>query len=101
MRLIENIGKDVSDQLRADVSAAPCFSITVDQSTDMTVVSQLCVWIRFPKEKSFGEEMLCLLPHVGQMRGEDILNALLAFVDEQKSQFVSLASVCTDGAPII
>ena len=31
MRRIENIGKDVSDQLCADLSAAPCFSIAVDQ----------------------------------------------------------------------
>ncbi len=59
MRRIENIGKDVSDQLCADVSAAPCFSIAVDESTDLTDVAQLCVWVRFPKEKSFQEEMLC------------------------------------------
>ncbi len=69
MRRIENIGKDVSDQLCADVSAAQCFSIAVDESTDLTDVAQLCVWVRFPKEKSFQEEMLCLLPLVGQTRG--------------------------------
>ena len=79
MRRIKNIGKDVSDQLRADLSAAPCFSIAVDGSTDVTDVAQLCVWVRFPKENLFREEMLCLLPLLGQTRGEDIMNALLAF----------------------
>ncbi len=86
MRRIENIGKDVSDQLCADVSAAPCFSIAVDESTDLTDVAQLCVWVR-------------LLPLVGQTRGEDILNAFLAFFDEKKLSWSGLASVCTDGAP--
>ncbi len=99
MRRIENIGKDVSDQLCADVSAAPFFSIAVDESTDLTDVAQLCVWVRFPKEQSFQEEMLCLLPLVGQTRGEDILNAFLAFFDEKKLSWSGLASVCTDGAP--
>ena len=42
-RRIKNIGKDVSDQLCADLSAAPCFSIAVDESTDVTDVAQLCV----------------------------------------------------------
>lgn len=99
MRRIEDIGKDVSDQLTADLSAAPCFSIAVDESTDVTDVAQLCVWVRFPKENSFREEMLCLLPLLGQTRGEDILNALLAFFDERKLSWSSLVSVCTDGAP--
>ncbi len=48
MRRIENIGKDVSDQLCADVSAAPYFSIAVDESTDLTDVAQLCVWVKVP-----------------------------------------------------
>ncbi len=96
MRRIENIGKDVSDQLCADVSAAQCFSIAVDESTDLTDVAQLCVWVRFPKEKSFQEEMLCLLPLVRQTRGEDILNAFLAFFDEKKTQLVR-SSKCVHG----
>ncbi len=83
MRRIENIGKDVSDQLCAYVSAAPCFSIAVDESTDLTDVAQLCVWVR-------------LLPLVGQTRGEDILNAFLAFFDEKKTQLVR-SSKCVHG----
>lgn len=42
--------------------------------------------------------MICLLPLVGQMRSDDILNALLAFFDE-KNGWSGLASVCTDSAP--
>ena len=43
MSRIENIGKGVSDQLCANLSAAVCFSIAVDESTDVTDVAQLCL----------------------------------------------------------
>ncbi len=99
MRRMEDIGKDIRDQLLADLRAAPCFSIAVDESTDVTDVAQLCLWVRFPKENSFQEEMLCLLPLHGQTRGEDILNALLVFFEENHLSWSKLASVCTDGAP--
>lgn len=99
MRQMEDIRKDIRDQLLADLRAAPCCSIAVDESTDVTDVAQLCTWVRFPKENSFQEEMLCLLPLHGQTRGEDILNALLVFFEENHLSWSKLASVCTDGAP--
>lgn len=76
---MEDIGKDIRDQLLADLHETPCFSTAVDESTDVTDVAQLCVWVRFPKENSFQEEMLCLLPLLGKTKGEDILNALCVF----------------------
>ena len=36
---MEDIGKDISDQLLADLRAASCFSIAVDESTDVTEVT--------------------------------------------------------------
>ncbi len=99
MRRIEDIGKDVGEHLVADLSVAPCFSIAVDKSTDVMDVAQLRIWVRFPRENSLREDMLCLLPFLGQTRGEDIVNALLTFFDERKLSWSSLASVCTDGTP--
>ena len=90
---MEDIGKDISDQLLADLRAASCFSIAVDENTDVTDVAQLCTWVRFPKENCFQEEMLCLLPLHGQTRGEDILNALLVFFEENNLSWSKLASV--------
>lgn len=75
------------------------FSIAVDENTDVTDVAQLCVWVRFPKEDFFREVLLYLLPLHGQMRGEDILNSLLVFFEENHLSWSKLASVCTDGAP--
>lgn len=96
---MEDIGKDLCDQLLAGLRAAPCFGIAVDKSTDITDVAQLCVGVRFPKENSFRGEMLSLLPLHGQTRGEDTLKALSACFEEKHLSWSKLASVCTDGAP--
>ena len=82
-RQMEDIRKDIFDQLLADMHTAPCVSIAVGESIDVTDVAQLCVWLRFPKENSFGEEMLTALPTHGQTRGEDILNALQVCFEEK------------------
>ncbi|XP_063610390.1 general transcription factor II-I repeat domain-containing protein 2A-like [Penaeus indicus] len=44
MRRTEEIGNDIRRQLIADLSAVPCFSIALDESTDICDVAQLCVW---------------------------------------------------------
>lgn len=50
MKWMEDKGNDIIDQLLADLSAVPCFSIAVDESMELTDVAQLWVWVRFPKE---------------------------------------------------
>uniref|UniRef100_H3ANB4 Uncharacterized protein n=1 Tax=Latimeria chalumnae TaxID=7897 RepID=H3ANB4_LATCH len=94
MRRVEEIGKDIQQQLIADLSAAFCFSLALDESTDISDFSQLCVWIRFPQKELFCEELLCLIPMKTQTKGEDIFTAL-----ENNLEWKKLVSLCTDGAP--
>ena len=74
----------------------PCFSIALDESTDVNDVAQLCVWVLFPQNESFREELLCLLPLQGQTRGEDILIARFTVFDDNNIDWSNLASVCTE-----
>lgn len=81
MRRTEDIGKDLRDQLLADLCKAPCCSIAVDESTDVTDVAQLCVWVvptttSWPNKRGYSE---CTF-------GKAL-------------SWSKLASVCTDGAP--
>uniref|UniRef100_H3AYD9 Uncharacterized protein n=1 Tax=Latimeria chalumnae TaxID=7897 RepID=H3AYD9_LATCH len=99
MRRVEEIGKDIWQQLMADLSAAPCFSLALNESTDISDFSQLCVWIHFPKKELFCEKLLCLIPMKTQTKGEDIFTALLNFFTENNLEWKKLISVCTDGAP--
>uniref|UniRef100_H2ZW76 DUF4371 domain-containing protein n=1 Tax=Latimeria chalumnae TaxID=7897 RepID=H2ZW76_LATCH len=93
MRRVEEIGKDIRQQLMADLSAAPCFSLALDESTDISDFSQLCVWIRFPKKELFCEELLCLIPMKTQTKGEDIFTALLNFFTENNLEWKKLVSL--------
>lgn len=97
MRWMEDIRKDIRVQLLAGLCAAHV-SASVDESTVVTDVTQLCVWVRFPKENCFQEEMR-FLPLHGETRGKNILNALLVFFEERHLCWAKLASVCTDGTP--
>ena len=60
MRRIEELGNDIRHQLITDLLEVSCFSIALDESTDICDVAQLCIWVRFPKDDSFREELLCL-----------------------------------------
>lgn len=52
--LMEDIGTDVSAQLIEDVSAAPCFSIAVDESTDVVdIVIAIVSLGKVPQGKCF------------------------------------------------
>ena len=42
-RWVEDIRKDIRDQLFADLRAATCFSIAVDESSDVTDFAQVAV----------------------------------------------------------
>ena len=42
-RDIEDIGEDIGKQLITDISVAPCFSIALEESTDVRDIARLCV----------------------------------------------------------
>ncbi|MGH0166574.1 UNVERIFIED_CONTAM: hypothetical protein FKN15_051007 [Acipenser sinensis] len=65
-----DLGSDVSEQLITDLNEAPCFSIALDETTDVRNIAQRLVWVRFPKQSDgvFREEMLCFLPLEGHTR---------------------------------
>ncbi|KAL0150111.1 hypothetical protein M9458_054538 [Cirrhinus mrigala] len=56
--LAEQVQKAVID----GVKEAKYFSLAIDESTDNTDISQLCVFVRYFDGKEFREELLALLP---------------------------------------
>ena len=48
---MEDIGQDIRDQILADLCVM--FRNAVVESTDVTNVAQLCVWVSFPKKPNF------------------------------------------------
>lgn len=75
------------------------FSITLDESTDVTDVSQLLIFARMITENfDVQEELLKMVSLHGTTKGEDIFKVVENVVNEHGG-FTKLSAVVTDGAP--
>jgi hypothetical protein len=64
---------DTEQQMRQDLEICEFFSLQLDESTDVSDVSQLLVFIRMVfNYGNIKEELLKIIPLHGKTRGEDI-----------------------------
>uniref|UniRef100_A0A8C5EAW6 HAT C-terminal dimerisation domain-containing protein n=1 Tax=Gouania willdenowi TaxID=441366 RepID=A0A8C5EAW6_GOUWI len=80
-----------------DINAAPFFSLALDESTDVTHLSQFSVIARYAAGDTLREESLAVLPIKGSTRGEDLFKSFMEFAHEKNLPMDKLLSVCTDG----
>ena len=64
------MAEDLTQQLRKDIEDCECFSLQLDESTDVSDTAQLCVSIRMVFTNMTAKEEL--LPMKEHTRGEDI-----------------------------
>uniref|UniRef100_A0A3Q3G864 HAT C-terminal dimerisation domain-containing protein n=1 Tax=Kryptolebias marmoratus TaxID=37003 RepID=A0A3Q3G864_KRYMA len=62
-----------------DINAAPFFSLALDESTDVSQVSQFSVIARYVAGDTLREQSLAVLPMKGTTRGEDLFKGFVAF----------------------
>src|SRR6218665_656448 len=86
VRRCEALNEDLLQQLLSDLQDCDCFSLALDESTDIGDVSQMIVFVRFSKQFIVKEEILTLLP-------------LLNTTSEKNIPLSKLCCVTTDGAP--
>ncbi|XP_066135745.1 protein FAM200C-like [Saccopteryx bilineata] len=82
-----------------DINAAPFFSLALDESTDVSHLSQFSVIARYAVGDTLHEESLAVLPMKETTRGEDLFKSFTEFAKEKNLPMDKLISVCTDGAP--
>lgn len=75
------------------------FPLALDESTDVSHLSQLSVIARYVAGDRLREESLAVLPIKGSTRGEDLFKSFMEFTQEKNLPMNKLLSVCTDGAP--
>lgn len=86
-------------QVKDIINAAPFFSLALDESTDVSHLSQFSVIARYAVGDILREESLAFLPMKGTTRGEDLFKSFTEFAKEKNLPMDKLISVCTDGAP--
>lgn len=82
-----------------DINAAPYFSLALDESTDVSHLSQFSVIARYAAGDTLREESLVVLPMKGSTRGEDLFKSFIEFTKEKNLPMDKLILVCTEGAP--
>ncbi|XP_067939665.1 protein FAM200C-like [Watersipora subatra] len=92
----------LSNQIEAtqvkDINAAQFFSLAVDESTDVSNLSQFSVIARYVVGDTLHEEIFAVLPMKGTTREEDLFRSFIEFSKEKYLLMNKLVSVCTDGA---
>ncbi|GFV22629.1 uncharacterized protein TNCV_2078191 [Trichonephila clavipes] len=89
---------NITTQHIEDLKLVSVLSIAVDESCDINDTAQVSLFVRFISHSGPEEELLLLLPLKGQMRGEDIANAVIECMDKHHIPLNKIVSISTDGA---
>lgn len=98
MRRIDHIDSHLHNKLKSKLQLCKYFSIALDESTDVTDLSQLLIVVKYV-DSNFNiiEEVYRCVTMYGTTKGSDIFSAfqrVFEGIDLSK-----LSAVCTDGAP--
>ena len=75
------------------------FALQLDESTDISGLSQFWVFIRFIHNEKVIEQFLCCQEMLMRTTGEDIFKIVDEFMKENNLLWTSFVGICTDGAP--
>ena len=73
--------------------------LAIDESTDNTDISQLCIFVRYFNGKDFQEELLALLPLEDNTTGDIILGKLEEFFEKHGLSMDKVNLIVTDHRP--
>ncbi|XP_077957581.1 general transcription factor II-I repeat domain-containing protein 2-like [Gasterosteus aculeatus] len=90
---IGDLSADLDSQKKHKVKSFVAFSVAIDESTDITDVAQLAIFIRGV------DEFLELVPMTDTTTANDIFSAVVEALDRVGVDWTRDVSVATDGAP--
>ena len=99
-RRIQYMSKDIKQQMKIIFKDENMMlALQLDESTDISGLSQLLVFIRFIHNEKIIEQFLCCQEMLMKTTGEDIFKILDGFMKENNLLWTSCVGICTDGAP--
>ena len=93
------MANDVNSQLADDLQNASCYSMCLDESTDINNHARLAVILRFAAGNTMREELVKLITLPGRTQGVDIYNAVMECFLTQNIEPAKIVSIITDGVP--
>lgn len=97
---ISELATDLDNQLKEKVKQFVAVSVAIDESTDITDVAQLAIFIRGVNASlDITEEFLQLVPLLNTTTSDDIFCAVQDALDKIGLDWSRVVSLATDGAP--
>jgi len=98
VRRTEELGNNLFSQLKYIIPSLDCFSIAIDESTDISDTAQLLIFIRgIDKEFNIYEELADMCNIKGTTTGEDIFKNIENSFEKLGLSLKKLISITTDG----
>lgn len=95
-----DLSADLDSQLKRKVKSFIAFSVAIDETTDITDVAQLAIFIRGVDDTlTVTEEFVELVPMTDTTTAADIFTALVGALDRVGEDWSRAVSMATDGAP--
>jgi len=99
---IEDMSQDILAQIVTDLISGPTkFSIQLDETTDVSNLSQLAVYVRYLKDDVIKEEFLFCKPLTTTTKAADLKKLVDDFFRDNNLSWDMVSAVCTDGSPVM
>ncbi|XP_069610593.1 general transcription factor II-I repeat domain-containing protein 2A-like [Ranitomeya imitator] len=96
---IMRLNTSVQHQLKRDISNCKYFSISLDETTDVTSHAQLAIICRYSDGLTMREELIKLLSVPTSTSGSEICKVVMQTFCDLSIEISKVVSVTTDGAP--
>ena len=94
------MANQVEETQLKDINTATLFSLTFDESTDVSHISQFSILARYVVVDTLRQESIAVLPLKETTRGEDLSQSFIVFAKDKNLPMDKLVSVCTDELPV-
>ena len=96
---IHEMSDNIKSKRFSKIDSSPVFALQLDESTDISNLSQLLVYVRYFADERINEEFLFCQPFETTSKAVDVFQILIDFFDKTELSWSKLVGVCTDGAP--
>ena len=96
---IHEMSDNIKSKVLSKIDSSPVFALQLDESTDISNLSQLLVYVRYVADERINEEFLFCQPLETTLKAVDVLQMLIDFFDKTELSWSKFVGVCTDGAP--
>ena len=96
---IHEMSDNIKSKVLSKIDSSLVFALQLDESTDISNLSQLLVYVRYVADERINEKFLFYQPLETTSKAVDVFQMLIDFFDKTELSWSKLVGVCTDGAP--